>query len=188
MKKTILMAIILMFVFPLILQAQRQWIHHEVHFSKIPKEYRSKGDADVYTKKGKNVTVRVIAGPIENWKDRLIVNVIVQIREGTKDYTFLEKSEKVTIMAPKGFEFVTYPGSQDWCDKGFRKPTMKTMDVTKTITGENHGWIDFQDSLSIGKTPFSSLKVRIDGKGRDDRGNAQLKGTLSINAVCEWKK
>lgn len=129
------------------------------------------GDADVVSKKGRMTQVDVVTRDIQLERTYLNLTVQYDVREMRKDYTHLSKSETFRLPAPDGF-----------CITGL-SPRSRHAQFREVFVGKDHSFHDV--THRVPNSYFSSLVIRFDGKGRDDTGNAQLRGTLAVPVYLE---
>ena len=73
---------------------------HEIIFDKVP--MIGGGDADVFTKPGRQTHVSVTTGNLTNHGGYVTIQVTYSVEEGQKNNTHLQRSENFRLEAPKG--------------------------------------------------------------------------------------
>ena len=136
-----------------------------VHFSSIP--HVGGGDPDVHSKNGRRTQVIVQTGMATIRNKKIIVKVSYSIKELVRNNTLLRKEDEVEIPAPAGYSVE-------------KIKLNRQAQFSYNFPNEDHRWHDISKHPGIKGSHFSSLKIKFDGKGDDDTGNAQLSGTLSI--------
>lgn len=133
------------------------------------------GDEDVNTQSGRSTTVTVkSSAPRPAYgSTEVVVTLEYKVREGRKDNTTLYAKEVVTIQLENGARFVEFGGGYT------------DADYKEVIGGEQHDWFDITNRSGIRGSVLQWCNIKIDGKGDDDNGNAQLSGHLSIPLVVE---
>lgn len=132
------------------------------------------GDEDVNTKGGRRTVVTVktdIPAPAAGGRE-IQVYLDYTISEGSKDYTHLSARAVATIQLDNGMTFNSLGA-------GFRQA-----DYSESMGGQQHDWIDISTKSGIAGSVLSWCRIKIDGKGDDDRGNAQLIAHLSVPLVA----
>ena len=128
------------------------------------------GDADVFTKAGRSTNVYVRAFTPVPVRSGTAVQCMVEfvVEEGRSNYTQLMGRTIATLELENGMRLNKIGG-------GF-----KPANYYERIVGEQHGVFDISDRPGISGSYLQSCRIRIDGKGDDDRGNAFLEGSLIL--------
>lgn len=151
-------------------------------------------DADVNTQRGRKTYVQARWG-VRSVGSRYQFNLYVEIFEMHPDSTYL-----VGKFGPRGsgeleFEFdpmttevIAHPKDLDLVNLDeLGVPWSSSQGFGKYIYGKEHGTVDWSNSPSVRKAGFTRFYIRIDGPGRDDRGNAKLDATIDFDFVLRHK-
>ena len=130
-------------------------------------------DADVGTEPGKVTTVIVRSGPITVLDDDTGVRLplLYEVREEGGDHTVLRRIEVVHLLAPSGCWIRSVDGD-------YGEATL-----AREYKGRNWLWHDLAADAAVAGLPLSRLRVKFDGSGKDDHGNAQLECTIVVPVV-----
>jgi hypothetical protein len=133
------------------------------------------GDEDVNSKSGRTttVTVKSSAPAPAMGASSVFVTVDYTVSEGRSDYTRLKGSRVVEIQLESGARFNSFGA-------GF-----VNADYTEVIGGERHNWFDISDRAGIRGSILQWCEIKMDGKGDDDQGNAQLSAHLAVPLVVD---
>ncbi len=138
---------------------------------RIPRlNHVSGGDADIFSKSGRTTHVNVNAFTPVPVRSGTAVQCLVEysVKEGRSNNTHLLGRTTVTLELENGMRLQKIGG-------GF-----KPANFYERIMGEQHGLIDISDRPGIAGSYLQNCRIRIDGKGDDDQGNASLEGTLIL--------
>ncbi len=163
--------------------AKKYVLEKPVYFTRI--RHISGTDADVNSKKGSRTQVDVRtegATIIKNGKS-IVVIVSYSIAEFYRKNTFLQRTQAIKNTFLQRTQAIRIPAPPGYLIKKINRN--RSTKFSYYFPGENHRWNDISKRPGVAGSHFSSLRVKFDGKGRDDRGNAQLKGTLKISVVLE---
>ncbi|ARU04594.1 hypothetical protein CCO03_07835 [Comamonas serinivorans] len=130
----------------------------------------SGGDADIFSKSGRSTHVYVRAFTPVPVRSSTAVQCLVEysVEEGRSNNTRLLGRTTVTMELENGMRLNKIGG-------GF-----KPANYYERIMGEQHGLMDISDRPGISGSYLQTCRIRIDGKGDDDQGNASLEGTLIL--------
>jgi hypothetical protein len=125
--------------------------------------HNSGGDADVCTKSGRTTHYKVSVSELKLDCTRNVITgrVSYDVQEGRHNNTRLLAETTFEIPAPAGA----------------KRLAAHDLVVAGSLTGQNHRWN--QVALAADQC-FTTLEVKVDGKGCDDQGNAAMKGRLAI--------
>lgn len=133
------------------------------------------GDADVFSKSGRSTHVYVRAYTPVPIRGNTAIQCLVEyeVREGRSNFTQLLGRTTATLELEDGMRIRKVTG-------GFQPAN-----YYERITGEQHRQFDISDRPGIAGSYLQSCRIRIDGKGDDDEGNASLEGVLVIPLQVE---
>lgn len=128
------------------------------------------GDADVFTKSGRTTHVYVRAFTPVPVRSGTAVQCLVEyaVEEGRSNNTQLLGRTVVTLDLQNGMRLHKIGG-------GFNPANFY-----ERMPGQQHGVIDITNRPGIAGSYLQSCRIRIDGKGDDDSGNAYLEGSLIL--------
>ena len=132
-------------------------------------EHVGGGDADVFTKSGRytNVSVKIEKPSIEKYgatSNCIKTNLVYDIKEGRHNHTHLQMVRNIIVPLPSDITDIKIPGAKEYRFQG-------------SIRGQNHKW----NSMDIHTVNWiQDMKIKIDGKGDDDEGNAGIDINFAI--------
>ena len=133
------------------------------------------GDADVNTKDGRVTYVRVnsTAPRVPSNRNSIYLTVTYEVEETHKNYTHLRGETTVEIQADSGMRIMQIgPGGADIHYNG-------------TFRREDHKWHTITNEPGVAGSYAKERRMKFDGDGDDDQGNAQLSGQLEIPVTVE---
>ena len=133
------------------------------------------GDADVYAKSGRSTHVSVVTlnPTVHSNRTTVGITTVYEVREGRSNYTHLRGETTVSVQAETGLRILQIgPGGRN-------------ANFNESFGGEDHDWHDISSRPGISGSYLKNLSIRFDGKGDDDRGNAQLRGIVEVPVTVE---
>jgi hypothetical protein len=131
------------------------------------------GDPDVNSKNGRPTHVTFETSNLSLAPDgrSISITLVYSVKEGQKNFTHLKKEGNVVLPVPEGFKVKSVGEGKGHAN------------YSETYQSEDHEWHDVKEKV---KDSFvSSLEVKFDGKGDDDKGNARVKFTLAMPVELE---
>lgn len=151
--------------------AEERTLTKEVNFTTVP--HVGGGDADVFSQDGRTTEITVRTSDLNNHSTHLTITVVYRIQEVSPDHTVLERREEQRLDAPDGFRIARI---------GMGRMHANFRDG---FPGGDHGVHEISSRNGIQGSYLNDAHVKFDDWGRDDLGNAQFRGHLSIPVVLE---
>ena len=132
-------------------------------------------DADINSQDGREtqVNVRSLSPRVNSERTMVYLTIIYEVIETHKNYTHLQGETTISVQADYGARIL----SAGWDAKDVR--------YHGSFRTEDHSWHTISDEPGVSGSYFKSLRIKFDGKGRDDHGNAQLDGIVVIPVTVE---
>lgn len=153
-----------------------------------------RGDADINTKSGRST--RITAGwhlkrRAEGLSHAFDVSFMCRIQELNPDYSTISNGHQTHILSfesDPNLEIVHVPTGSFTYSANVDGDYGNAFGFTRVIKGQQRGWLNWTSEPLIRGAGFTRFYIRVDGPGRDDRGNCAIDATLRIPVTTRQKK